>query len=61
MHVPLNARLINVNANDLMTNLGKACGGYEADITGSNNSDRDHSGYLSDRHYHTTSIPTHSA
>jgi hypothetical protein len=50
MHVPLNARLINVNANDLMTNLGKACGGYEADITGSNNSDRDHSGYLSARH-----------
>jgi hypothetical protein len=40
----LNARSINVNANNLMPKLGKAYGGYETNIPGSNNCDRHDSG-----------------
>jgi hypothetical protein len=53
----LNARSINVHANDLMPKFGEACGCYETDITGSNNSDMERSDYLCARHIHITSTP----
>jgi hypothetical protein len=51
-----NARLINVNANNFMTNFGKARSGNKSDITGTNHSNRNNSHFLTTCNIQITSI-----